>query len=56
MSEKRSAAAKAVDADLETMVQLTARMMRGIKGGHDGAEELVDRVRAAGPGPGTCPR
>ncbi|SPT62965.1 MULTISPECIES: MarR family winged helix-turn-helix transcriptional regulator [Actinomadura] len=55
MSENRSAAAAAVDADLETMVQLTARMMRGIKGGHDGAEELVDRVRAAGLGPRHVP-
>lgn len=55
MSEDQSAAAASVDADLETMVQLTGRMMRGIKGGHDGAEELIDRVRAAGLGPRHVP-
>lgn len=52
----RSADAQ-IDADLETMVQLMGRMVRGVKGapGHRDAEELVGRVKAAGLGPRHVP-
>ncbi|WP_433478212.1 MarR family winged helix-turn-helix transcriptional regulator [Spirillospora sp. CA-142024] len=55
MSEDRSAAGASVDADLEQLVQLMGRMVRGMKGGHADAEELVHRVKAAGLGPRHVP-
>ena len=47
-----------VDPDLETMVQLMGRMLRGIKGPgapEPGAEGLIGRVKAAGLGPRHVP-
>lgn len=58
MSEDRFAAGASVDADLEQLVQLMGRMIRGIKGarGEDAdAEELIHLVKAAGLGPRHVP-
>lgn len=54
MSEDRFAGDASIDADLETLVQLAGRVVRGMKG-HGETEELIDRVRAAGLGPRHVP-
>jgi DNA-binding MarR family transcriptional regulator len=55
MSEDRFAADASVDADMETMVQLMGRTVRGMKGGHAEAEDLIRRVKEAGLGPRHVP-
>lgn len=57
MPEMSGPADRSIDADLETMVQLMARMFRGMKGpgGHEDAHELIGRVKAAGLGPRHVP-
>lgn len=55
MSEDRIVADASIDADMETMVQLMVRTMRGMKGGHADAEEVIRRVKAAGLGPRHVP-
>ncbi|MFE9100114.1 MarR family winged helix-turn-helix transcriptional regulator [Actinomadura geliboluensis] len=55
MSEDRFSTDAPIDADLETMVQLITRMVRGMKGGHGAADDLIERVRKAGLGPRHVP-
>jgi DNA-binding MarR family transcriptional regulator len=55
MSEGGIGAGASVDADLETMIQLLGRLVRGLKGGREDAEELIGEVRAAGLGPRHVP-
>lgn len=55
MSEDRFAADASVDADMETMVQLLGRTMRGMKGARPEAEDLIHRVKDAGLGPRHVP-
>ncbi|MGW2312622.1 MarR family winged helix-turn-helix transcriptional regulator [Actinomadura luteofluorescens] len=55
MSEEGIGAGASVDADLETMIQLLGRLVRGLKGGREDAEELIGEVRAAGLGPRHVP-
>ena len=62
MSEDSGSAGTSVDADLEAMIQLLVRMVRGMKGpggrhgpGDHGQEDLVGSVKAAGLGPRHMP-
>lgn len=55
MSENPVAAGTSIDADMETMVQLMGRTVRGMKGGHADAEDLLRRVKDAGLGPRHVP-
>ncbi|MFI0482144.1 MarR family winged helix-turn-helix transcriptional regulator [Actinomadura sp. 9N215] len=57
MSGDSGTADASVDADLETIVQLMVRMIRGMKGpgGHKDAHELLVRVQGAGLGPRHVP-
>ncbi|CNG17364.1 Benzoate anaerobic degradation regulator [Mycobacterium tuberculosis] len=55
MSEDRFTADASVDADMETMVQLLGRTMRGMKGARPEAEDFIHRVKEAGLGPRHVP-
>ncbi|MGH3239223.1 MAG: MarR family transcriptional regulator [Spirillospora sp.] len=57
MSEDSRPADAAVDADLEMIVQLMVRMIRGMKGpgGHEDAHELMGRFQQAGLAPRHMP-
>ncbi|WP_243719793.1 MarR family winged helix-turn-helix transcriptional regulator [Actinomadura sp. KC06] len=57
MSDDSGHARTSIDADMEAMVQLMGRVVRGMKGpgGHEDAHELIAHVRGAGLGPRHVP-
>ncbi|TYB43582.1 MarR family winged helix-turn-helix transcriptional regulator [Actinomadura chibensis] len=57
MSDDSGTTDPSIDADLETLIQLMSRMVRGMKGadGHREAEEFMARVKDAGLGPRHVP-